>query len=174
MTCKRLCRIWLDQFQARSSPPHLHPPPTTPSRGFTGHFTFDYRIVNCGKYLTVGLACTCKCPAVGLIKSANYQPTVQERIIAHQQIYFYRICNSSNRFLTNKTATLSRAVYVLLLSSFVRKGKQFAHFGVESALSVGILARSNPDPVSGDVTDGGIADSFPDFALTTEQDRTKP
>ena len=38
----------------------------------------------------------------------------KKAIIAHKYMYFYTTCKSSDRFLTAKTATLSRIVYVLL------------------------------------------------------------
>ena len=37
----------------------------------------------------------------------------KKAIIAHKLMYFYRICNSSKRFLTGKTATFSRTVQVI-------------------------------------------------------------
>ena len=55
--------------------------------------------------------------------------------MAHKLMYFYRICNSSNRFLTAKTETFSCIVYVL---HFVVPPSQvetivqiFGHIGVE-------------------------------------------
>ena len=41
----------------------------------------------------------------------------KKTIIAHKLMYFYRICNSSNRFLTAKTAPFSRTVHVLSVIS---------------------------------------------------------
>ena len=54
----------------------------------------------------------------------------KKTIIAHKIMYFYRICNSTNRFLRAKTATFSRTVqvkylhmlewnYMLLLKSYI-------------------------------------------------------
>ena len=51
-------------------------------------------------------------------------------------MYFYRICNGSNRFLTAKTATFSCTVHVLLfVISYLQVEtivQIFAHVGVES------------------------------------------
>ena len=43
----------------------------------------------------------------------------RKAIIAHKLMYFYRICNSSNPYLTAKTATLSYTVHILLSVSLV-------------------------------------------------------
>ena len=59
----------------------------------------------------------------------------KKTIIAHKLMYFYRICNSSNRFLTAKTATFSRTVHVLLFvisrSDLGTIVQIFGHVGVE-------------------------------------------
>ena len=59
----------------------------------------------------------------------------KKTIIAHKLMYFYRICNSSNRFLIAKTATFSRTVDVplsVISRSQVETIVQiFAHVGVE-------------------------------------------
>ena len=59
----------------------------------------------------------------------------KKTIIAHKFMYFYRICYSSNHFLTAKTATFSRTVHVLL-SVISRLQVEtivqiFAHVGME-------------------------------------------
>ena len=62
-------------------------------------------------------------------------PQNKKTIIAHKEMYFHRICNSSDCFSTAKTATLSRTVHVLLSvisSSQVKTIVQIsAHVGVE-------------------------------------------
>ena len=73
-------------------------------------------------------------PRWGFWKSANDQSAEQENNRPQINI-FYRNCNSSNRFLTAKTATFSRTVNVLL--SVISRSQVetivqiFAHVGVE-------------------------------------------
>ena len=59
----------------------------------------------------------------------------KKKIIAHKLMHFYRICNSSNPFLTAKTATFSYTMHILLfVISHIPTWKQlckYLHVGVE-------------------------------------------
>ena len=54
-------------------------------------------------------------PHGGLLKECKMTNLWNKKtIIAHKLMYFYRNCNSSNCFLTTKTATFSSTLHVLL------------------------------------------------------------
>ena len=110
-------------IMARSIPSAITPPPPPPAICRTFAFWFQ----NCGKCPTVGSAYAYKCLTVGLWMSANDQPAEhwrKQQSLTNKCI-FYRICNSSNRFLTAQLiATLSHTVF-FFLSSVVRKGRKF-------------------------------------------------
>ena len=93
--------------------PSLPPPP----RAFVGNFSFDFKIV-------------ANAPRRGFEKSLNDQPAEQE-CNNRSQMYFYGICNSSNRFLIAKTTTFSRTVHILLFVISCLQVETIVHVGVE-------------------------------------------
>ena len=52
----------------------------------------------------------------------------KKTLISHKFNVFYRICNSSNHFLTAETATFWRSVHILFFSSLVHKWKQLCKY----------------------------------------------
>ena len=94
--------------------------------------SFDFKIVtNVSQWASLRV----QMPRGGASKRVQMSNLWNKKtIIAHKLMYFYRICNSSNRFLTAQTATFS-AVHVLLsvisrsqVEAIVQK---FTHVGME-------------------------------------------
>ena len=104
---------WLDQFQVRPSSP----------REFVGHLSFDFKIVaNAPRWDQLTRTNALYGGAFERVQMTNLWN--KKTIIAHKLIrlmYFYRICNSSNRFLTTKTATFYVPCTFFFLSSLVCK-----------------------------------------------------